>query len=460
MNNLSNELRATYQSGVTQPIEWRITQLNALHQLVEENKQALFDAVKEDLGRCAYETNIGELMNIKTQIKCILSNLRHWMAPRSVSTPLLHGKGLSTSHIIPQPLGVVLIITPWNYPISLPLDGIAYVIASGNCAVVKPSEISERCSALLNELIPKYLDNNCVKVVLGGVPETTELLKQRWDHILYTGNGVVGKVILRAAAEFLTPTTLELGGKSPVVVDRNVSMGVALKRIAWGKFLNCGQTCIAPDYVLVHKDVKDEFINGLKDTITSFYKDPKTSEDYGRIVSERHAKRLATLLDADRDKIIYGGDVDLKDKYISPTLLYFEGDAINNSQLMHEEIFGPILPIISVDSLEDSVTFINQRPKPLALYLFSKDDAMTQLFISRTSSGGLCVNDTLCHFSVPDLPFGGVGDSGFGGYHGQTGFDRFSHLRAILNKTTIIDPSLRYPPYDYGNVKILGYLAP
>jgi len=323
--------------------------------------------------------------------------------------------------------------------------------------VVKPSEISEHSSAAMKELIDRYLDTNCIRVVLGGVPETTALLTQRWDHIMYTGNGTVGKIIMRAAAEHLTPVTLELGGKSPAVVDKDVDLAVAARRIAWGKFFNGGQTCTAPDYVLVHADIKDAFLEQLRTTIKNFYGDePKNSPDYCRIINERHCQRLANLLEADRGKVFIGGQVIVPEKYIAPTVLV-DVDP-KSSPVMQDEIFGPLLPVITVASVHEAILFINSKPKPLALYVFSRSAGVQQEVLSRTSSGGACVNETIMHYNVPGLPFGGVGPSGMGAYHGEAGFKTFSHMRAVLNKTTWMDLSVRYPPYNEANLKGLEWM--
>eukprot|EP01098_Paradermamoeba_levis_P006069 TRINITY_DN2525_c0_g1_i2.p1 TRINITY_DN2525_c0_g1~~TRINITY_DN2525_c0_g1_i2.p1 ORF type:complete len:468 (-),score=153.94 TRINITY_DN2525_c0_g1_i2:88-1491(-) len=440
-------LRETFDTGKTKPLEWRERNLRALLTLAQENEDRICEAAAKDLGKPKFEAMLGEVKTIQGDVTYLLSNVSTWMRPTYVSTPLVQIKGLSSCEIHPQPLGVVLVIGAWNYPFTLSVQPLAGAIAAGNCVLVKPSEVSPHSSALLAELIPKYLDNDCVKVVEGGVAETTEILKQKFDHIFYTGNGAVGKIVMRAAAEHLTPVTLELGGKSPCIVEPDADLDVTSRRIAAGKFMNCGQTCIAPDYVLVNKAVEEPFINKLKETVKSFYGDnAKESKDYCRIVNTRHVERLKALLKDTGEKatVVIGGDVDESDRYISPTIIK---DVDANSKLMQEEIFGPILPIISYTKLEEAISFINARPKPLALYLFSFNKPVINQVLEQTTSGGACINETVLHVTVHDLPFGGVGESGQGSYHGKASFDCFSHHRSVLNKTTYLDFNLRYPPY-------------
>jgi aldehyde dehydrogenase (NAD+) len=316
-------------------------------------------------------------------------------------------------------------------------------IAAGNCAVLKPSEISANTSALIADLVPRYLDQDCLRVVEGGVPETTNLLDQRWDHIFYTGNGVVGRIVMAAAAKHLTPVTLELGGKSPAIVGRSADLEMAAKRIAWGKFWNAGQTCVAPDYVLVHEHVHDRFIAQLRTSLREFYGDDvQASPDYGRIINEHHFQRLQKLLGS--GDIAIGGQVDPGDRYIAPTVLV---NVPHEAPVMGQEIFGPILPVLRIRDIDDAIAFVNARPKPLALYVFAKDRLAQQRILGRTSSGGATVNHAWMHLTVPGLPFGGVGESGMGAYHGKATFDVFTHRKSVLKKSTLVDPPLVYPPY-------------
>jgi aldehyde dehydrogenase (NAD+) len=352
----------------------------------------------------------------------------------------------ATARVVREPLGVVLVIAPWNYPIQLLLEPMIAAIAAGNAVVGKPSEITAACSEVLGRLIPQYLDPDAIAVVEGGVEETTELLEQRFDHILYTGNGRVGRIVAGAAAKHLTPVTLELGGKSPVIVHSDADVPMAAKRIAFGKWINAGQTCIAPDYVLVHRDVERALVEGIRNVANQFFTDdPKTSPDYARIVNDSHFQRLAGLLDQGGfTEVVVGGEVDPDDRYIAPTVLR---GVDPSAPVMQEEIFGPILPVIAVDSLDEAIRFVNERDKPLSLYVFSRSKEAQKRVLERTSSGGACINATVLHFAVPGLPFGGVGESGYGAYHGREGFETFSNRKPILSKPAKLDPPVAYPPW-------------
>jgi aldehyde dehydrogenase (NAD+) len=326
----------------------------------------------------------------------------------------------------------------------------AGALAAGNTVVMKPSEVSSATSALLARLVPQYLDRDAVAIVEGGVPETTALLEQRFDHIFYTGNGTVGRIVMTAAAKHLTPVTLELGGKSPVIVDASANIEVTARRIAWGKWLNAGQTCVAPDYVLVHRSKKAELIDALEKSIHDFYgDDPRSSDSYGRIVSPRHFDRLKTMLAS--GTVVIGGDTDAEQRYIGPTVLT---DVSFESALMSEEIFGPLLPIIEIDSVEQAVQFITARPHPLALYVFAENRGVVGRVLEATTSGGVTVNGTLLHLTSPHLPFGGIGESGMGGYHGKSGVRLFQHMKPVLMRGTKIDPSIAYPPYTEKKLKL------
>jgi aldehyde dehydrogenase (NAD+) len=382
------------------------------------------------------------------EIDHVVSRLRSWMRPRRVATPLRLRPG--SSRVVRQPLGTVLIIAPWNYPVNLLLAPLVAALAAGNTAVLKPSELAPATSGLLAELVPHHLDERAVAVVEGGVAETTELLAQPFDHIMYTGGGNVARIVMRAAAEHLTPVTLELGGKSPAIVAADADVDVAARRIVWGRFVNAGQTCIAPDYVLVTRDVETRFLDAAAAAVTALYgHDPRRSPDFGRIVNERHLDRLAGLLDAGGYRaVVTGGIVDRSDRYLAPTIL---AGVEPEAAVMQEEIFGPLLPVLAVDSVDAAVEFVNARPHPLALYVFTRRTATAERIVERTTSGGVAVNATLLHVGVPDLPFGGVGASGTGAYHGEAGFDRFSHRRSVYRRPAGLDVPLLYPPY--GRVK-------
>jgi len=317
-------------------------------------------------------------------------------------------------------------------------------IAAGNCVVLKPSEVSVHTSGVMGTLIEKYMDQNAIQVIQGGVDETTELLKLRFDKIIYTGNGAVGRVIMRAAAEHLTPVILELGGKSPLIIGKDVDMAKAVPRITWGKFINCGQTCIAPDYAFVHESRYKEFLEAMKSQIQQFYGDnPKQCSDYGKIINSRHASRIAKLI-ASSGEVYYGGKVDTEAAYVSPTLMV---DVDVESAIMTEEIFGPVLPVLKYNDVEQVIQFVNDRAKPLALYVFSKDKAFVNNILTNTSSGGGCVNETVMHNMCKELPFGGVGDSGMGAYNGKISFDSFTHHKGMLVRPQSSDVALRFPPY-------------
>lgn len=434
-------LRRAYESGITRPVEWRRTQLRQLLALVKENSDALEEALREDLGKCRFESFIGETGFLAGELKYALKHLDRWVKPRKAKAPLpvLPAK----ARIVPEPLGVVLIISPWNYPLQLALGPLIGAIAAGNAAIVKPSEVAPATSAIIARLVPKYLDRDAVAVIEGGVSETTTLLAQRFDHIFYTGNGTVGRIVMKAAAEHLTPVTLELGGKSPCIVDEDVDLDVAARRIVWGKFFNAGQTCVAPDYVLVHERIAPRFLDKVKDTLRDFYgDDPKQSRDFARIINSRHHARLSKLLA--NGEVVAGGQADAKERYIAPTVLK---NVSPDAPVMQEEIFGPILPVLEVPSVEAAIDFVNERDKPLALYVFTNDRDHARRVIDHTSSGGACINDCVSHLAPPELPFGGVGPSGMGAYHGKASFDTFTHEKSVLDKATKLDAPLRYPPY-------------
>ena len=429
-------LRATFASGRTRPLDWRRSQLKALRALLTERESELLDALSTDLGKPrleAWATDIGFVIN---EIDHASKHLRRWTKPARVRTPMATKP--SKARVVREPLGLVLIIAPWNYPVQLALSPLVGAIAAGNVAVLKPSEVAPATSAVLARLLPEYLDPDAVAVVEGAVPETQALLAQRWDHIFYTGNGRVGRVVMEAATPHLTPVTLELGGKSPAIIDASANLEVAARRIAWGKFLNAGQTCIAPDYVLVARGLEDRFVELLRRCVFDFYgQDPKASPDFARIVNGAHFERLVKLLDSGTPAV--GGDHDATTRYIAPTVLR---DVTPESPVMQDEIFGPILPVIPIADAAEGIAFVNAREKPLALYVFASDASVVRTVLEGTSSGGACVNATLFHVAVAELPFGGVGESGMGAYHGKASFDVFSHAKSVLKRSTRPDPAL------------------
>ena len=451
--DLVRQCREAFDRGTTRPLEWRRAQLHALVRMLRENEKDFAAALKADLGRGPEEAWLYDIGFSITEIELMLKNLKKWTAPRKVPTPVVAKPG--SSRRIPEPLGVVLVIAPWNYPVQLLLVPAAGAIAAGNAVIMKPSEVSSETSAVLARLVPKYLDASAIRVVEGGVPETTELLAQRFDHIFYTGNGTVGRVVMRAAAEHLTPVTLELGGKSPTIVDASADLDVAARRITWAKFVNSGQTCVAPDYVLAHRSVADTLVAKIAETISEFYgADPSASKDYSRVISPRHFDRLVGMLDSGTARV--GGQHSREDRFIAPTVLV---GVSPESKVMQEEIFGPILPVIEVDSMDDAVAFVRSRPHPLALYVFAEDKSVCDAVVGSTTSGGVTVNGTIMHMTGPHLPFGGVGESGMGAYHGQAGVDVFQHLKPVLKRSTKLDPSIAYPPYTKRKFSIIKKLV-
>lgn len=448
-----HELRASFEGGLTRPLDFRLDQLRKLERMMTEREPELLAALAEDLGKSALEGWMTEVGFAMQELKHAIKKLPRWARARRVPAPIAVQPGRAT--VTPEPLGVVLVITPWNYPAQLALGPLIPIIAAGNVALIKPSEVAPATSRALAKLLPEYLDSRVVRVVEGGIAETTKLLEQRFDHVFYTGNGTVGRIVMEAAAKHLTPVTLELGGKSPCIVDRSANLDVAARRIVFGKFINAGQTCVAPDYILADARIHDALVAKLGETIRAFYgDDAEKSGDYGRIVNERHHDRLSKLLT--NEKIAFGGRTDRATKYFEPTLLR---DVSPDAPVMKDEIFGPILPIIKVEDTDAAIRFVTARPKPLALYVFSENGQTSARVLERTSAGGACVNDTITHLAVPELPFGGVGPSGMGAYHGKSGFDTFSHMKSVLTKGTLIDPSLRYPPYTQSKAKWIKRLA-
>ncbi|OKY27117.1 aldehyde dehydrogenase family protein [Thalassotalea sp. PP2-459] len=438
-----------FNTLVTRDIQWRKTQLRQINKMVQENEQRFLDVLSEDLGKPSLESWMTEVSYVAGDVDHVIKRLNKWSKKRRVSTPIVAQPG--RSYIQPEPLGSVLIIGAWNYPVQLVLAPLVAAISAGNCAIIKPSELAPATSALLASLVPQYLDSNAISVVEGAVDETTALLALPFDHIMYTGNGQVARIIMTAAAKNLTPVTLELGGKSPVFVDRSADINISAQRIAWGKWLNAGQTCIAPDYVMVEHSLLPAFITALKKQLqTMFGTNPKVSKSYGRIVNQRHCERIASYLTS--GDIVHGGDIDIDERYISPTIVV---DPDLDSPLMTEEIFGAILPIITVQNFEAAKATVVTRDKPLAAYLFTRDKTQEQQWLNEISSGSLCVNDVIMFNAVPDLPFGGVGPSGMGQYSGKAGFDNFSHLKSVLKRPFLKDLPVRFAPFTALKFKLL-----
>jgi aldehyde dehydrogenase (NAD+) len=441
LHNIIEAQRQFFATRVTMDVNYRLSQLRTCAEMLEVNEGAVCNALRADLGKSAGETFLGELAVLFSELKFIIKRLPCWMKPERAGTALFHLPG--SSRICSEPLGVALIIGPWNYPFQLLLAPAIGALAAGNCAVLKPSELAPYTSRLIAKLIAKYFPRELITVVEGGVETSRSLLAEKFDHIFFTGGGAVGRIVALAAAETLTPVTLELGGKSPCIVHHDADLTVSARRIAWGKFFNAGQTCVAPDYLLVHAGIKDALLHGIKAQVKRFYTDnPKNCSEYGRIVNRAHFGRLHALL---RDgEVFMGGDFDPDRLYIGPTILT---NVSPESGVMGSEIFGPILPVMEYENLDDAMALVRSRPKPLALYFFSRDPAAVEHVLTRTTSGGAVINDVIVHVSSQTLPFGGVGESGMGRYHGKASFDVFSNKKAVMKRPFYLDLPLRYPPY-------------
>jgi aldehyde dehydrogenase (NAD+) len=438
---LVQQQREYFARRNTRSLEFRKNQLNRLLAEIKKRESSILEALSKDLGKPAFEGYLGEVGFIYDEIHFALKHLSGWVKPRRVKTPPL--LWLGKSQILSEPKGNVLIIGPWNYPFQLMVAPLISAIAAGNTAILKPSEIAPQTAKIISELVVDCFEPEFVAVVPGGAEVSSALLAQRFDHIFYTGGETVGKVVLRAAAEFLTPVTLELGGKSPCLIDDETDLKVTAKRLVWGKFFNAGQTCVAPDYCLVSHQTKPRLIEALVEVVKEFFgEDPRRSPDFSRIINEHHFKRLTALLGD--GEVVIGGVSDITEKYISPTLL---DNILPEHKIMQSEIFGPLLPILAVENLDAAIGFVNSRPKPLALYFFSNNRENQKKVLNEISYGGGCINDTLVHLTNPSMPFGGVGASGMGAYHGIYGFDTFSHQKSVVKRSFLFDPSLRYPPY-------------
>ncbi|XP_049494028.1 aldehyde dehydrogenase family 3 member A2 isoform X1 [Panthera uncia] len=448
MDSKIQRVRDAFASGRSRPLRFRLQQLEALRRMVQEREKDILEAIAADLCKSELNAYSQEVITVLGELDLVLENLPEWVAAKPAKKNLF--TMLDEAYIHSEPLGVVLIIGAWNYPFVLTIQPLIGAIAAGNAVIIKPSELCEKTATILAQLLPQYLDQDLYVVISGGVEETTELLKQRFDHILYTGSTAVGKIVMEAAAKHLTPVTLELGGKSPCYVDRDCDLDVACRRIAWGKYMNCGQTCIAPDYVLCEPSLQNQIVQKIKETVKEFYgENIKESPDYERIINLRHFKRIQSLLEG--QKIAFGGETDEATRYIAPTILT---DVDPETKVMQEEIFGPILPIVPVRNADEAIKFINNREKPLAFYIFSHNEKLIRRMIDSTSSGGVTANDVIMHFMLSSLPFGGVGSSGMGAYHGKHSFDTFSHQRPCLLKTLKREGpnKLRYPPNSQSKV--------
>jgi aldehyde dehydrogenase (NAD+) len=451
--NMMQKLRACFASGRTRDIAWRRAQLGALARMMASEEAAFLDALHRDLGKPRAESLTGEVDIVRKEARLMARNLRHFMRPAKVRSPLVTFPARSS--IVPEPLGVALIIGAWNYPVQEILAPLAGALAAGNCAVLKPSELAPATAALIARLVPQYLDPAAVAVLEGDARTVEALLQHRFDTIFFTGSSAVGRLVMAAAARHLTPVTLELGGKCPAIVAGDADIAVTARRLAWGRFMNAGQLCIAPDYVYAHVDIHDRLVTALGDAIRAFYgEDPKGSPDYGRIVNQRHFDRISAYLDQGR--IAHGGTTDREALYIAPTVLT---DPQPGSAVMEEEIFGPVLPLIAWSKEEEVYEALARRPSPLAVYAFSKSSAFLERARTATRSGTFMSNDVVLFQTNPALPFGGLGESGLGRFHGRHSFDAFSHQRAVMLRGFGLDSAVRYPPYDARKLKLLRRLT-
>ncbi|MFJ8261742.1 aldehyde dehydrogenase [Rummeliibacillus sp. NPDC094406] len=437
------EQRNYFFSRATKKIEFRKEQLRKLKAAISNNEKGIMQALYDDLHKSEFEAYSTEVGLVLESISYMQKYLEEWMHPVAVSTPI-HFQP-ARSFVVREPYGVTLIIGPYNYPFQLVMEPLIGAIIGGNTAIVKPSESAPNTAEILKKIIQETFDENYIRIVEGEVEETTALIHASFDYIFFTGSVAVGKIVAKACAERLTPYTLELGGKSPAIIDQTAKIEVAVKRLVWGKFTNAGQTCVAPDYVLVHESIKVPFIRHLKKTLQKFYgKNAQESSDFGRIINMKQFDRLANLLDKEHDNILFGGQTDRDDLYIEPTILQ---EVTWNSPIMEDEIFGPIMPILVYDDLRQVIHQIRQKPKPLAAYFFSETDKAIQYFLDELPFGGGCINDTITHVASVHLPFGGVGTSGVHNYHGKASFECFTHPKSILKKSTKLANNLLFPPY-------------
>lgn len=443
--------RAFWNTGATRSVEWRLIQLKKLEQALEEREETLCAALKADLGKAAYESWLSEIGMTLGELRFARKHLKKWAAVkrRPSAMPLFP----ASSRVVPQPYGTVLIMSPWNYPVQLTLVPLVSALAAGNCAVVKPSAYAPNVARVVAELLGDIFPPEYVSVVQGGRAENAALLEQDFDYIFFTGSPAVGKTVMAAAAQHLTPVTLELGGKSPVIIAPDANIPLAARRIAWGKFLNAGQTCVAPDHVYIPQNLRDAFVKELAGQIHQLYgADPLTGPDLPKIINEKHFNRVAGLMGSGKTAV--GGRTDPETRRIEPTVLV---DVAESDAAMQEEIFGPVLPVLTYDSLDDLIARQQKKARPLALYIFTGDRALEKRIVSALPSGGVCVNDTVIHLANPHVPFGGVGNSGMGACHGRTGFDTFTHYRTVVRRGAL-DLPMRYAPYGGKNLNTVKKL--
>lgn len=448
INKLVKVQRQYYNTGKTRDISFRLEKLKRLKSVVLENEEKILLALKTDLNKSNFEGFMTEVGMFYSELDFAIKNIRKWSKTKRVKSSMVNFP--SVSKIIPQPYGVTLIMSPWNYPFQLALIPLVWSVAAGNCVILKTSEYSVSTSGIVKEIIEKIFSKEHVAVAQGGQEESEKLLLEKFDYIFFTGSTNVGKIVMKSASEYLTPTTLELGGKSPCIILKDADIDLTAKRLTWGKLINAGQTCVAPDYVLVHEDSKDELIEKIKYYSIKYFGDnPCNNEQFPKIINERHFNRIVSLIDI--DKVVYGGDYNNETLKIEPTIV----DNVNwDDNIMKEEIFGPIFPILTYKDLDEVIQEIIQRPNPLALYIFTKNNKLENRVLEMIPAGGCCINDTITHIATNYLPFGGVGESGMGSYHGKAGFDTFTHYKSVLKKLKL-DIPIRYAPYNDKLIKIL-----
>lgn len=455
ITSILEKQREYFNSGVTNSISFRKKQLKALQDSIKKYNSEITQALHEDLNKAPFEAYVTEISIVLEEISFTLKHLSSWAKPKKVKTPIAHFPSKSMKYF--DPYGVTLIMAPWNYPFQLTLAPLVGSICGGNCTFLKPSNYSPATSAIITKIITETFPEEYVAVIEGGREANTSLLQQKFDYIFFTGGVTVGKLVMEAASNYLTPISLELGGKSPCIVDETANISLAAKRIMWGKYVNAGQTCVAPDYVLVHETVKEQLITEMKKWLVTFFgNDPVHNPDFPKIITEKHFQRLSALIDnsnATNGKIVVGGNTNPETRHIAPTIL---DSPTPDSPVMADEIFGPILPILSVKNLDEVISFVRNRPKPLALYYFTTNKQNEERIINTLSYGGGCINDVLVHLATSYMPFGGVGNSGMGSYHGKQSFITFTHEKSVLKKANWLDINLRYAPYTKEKMNIIN----
>ncbi len=441
IKSIVDKQREYFNKGTTKSIDFRIEKLNILKNAILKNEGEILEAINKDLNKAPFEAYATEVGIVLEELSFLMKHIRKWTRPKRVKAPIMHFP--SKTYTVAEPYGLSLIMSPWNYPFQLTIGPLIGSIAGGNCTIIKPSAFSANTSRVISKIIEENFEEEYITVIEGGRTENQALLNEKFDYIFFTGSVDVGKVVMEAASKHLTPVTLELGGKSPCIVNSDANIELAAKRIVWGKFLNGGQTCVAPDYVLVHKDIKVELIENMKKYINKFYgESPCDNKNFPKIINEKHFNRLLRLLEG--EDIAIGGKSNLHSFKIAPTVV---DNVTWEHNIMKEEIFGPLLPILEFESIDKVIEVVNSHPKPLALYLFTTSSIIEKKIVGNISFGGGCINDTIVHLATSHMAFGGVGESGMGGYHGKASFETFTHKKSILKKSNLIDINLRYPPY-------------